>query len=492
MKPQVLNTVWPFQEGCRKLAYVPLLCLIFAAWPKPAAGSDSCNCPDPLLTNPGFEQGTNGWHSAGGTFIATTNGGACGKRTALLDARSSRVRVWQPLSHFPANGQLKLSFLATTAGESSTAPLVKLACYNQADSLLRESVRKIIPATTPQTHLAEYTILIVPPSGTTRIVIEAIAVDGQLLLDGFCLLLLPNEQPVLSALNFPDIEGPAIDDHQPDKLLINGRIRTPYFTTVTGAGITIEGEPAPRTISGPEGTFTLEWSGRNNIPLGIIPRLDTDHRAEITARDLLLLQKILVGDATFASPYQMLAADVNNSQSVTTSDLIILRKLVRGKIKRFPLATNWLFVPAGHQFMAPHNPWFRELPGRIEVFPGQAAVEVEFIGIRIGDLDVFLQSPSAAVPQSPPSTAIHRDRLYQNQPNPFAATTTIGFNLVQSGQVKLRILDSRGNPVRVWHAILENGYQEFHFQREHLPAGHYYYQLETGRSAIIKKLVIVN
>mgnify|MGYP000727113042 CR=1 FL=1 len=61
------------------------------------------------------------------------------------------------------------------------------------------------------------------------------------------------------------------------------------------------------------------------------------------AADLVLISKHILNVERLDSPYKMIAADVNNSQTITTLDLIQLRKLILGKIDKLPESSSWRF-----------------------------------------------------------------------------------------------------------------------------------------------------
>ena len=83
--------------------------------------------------------------------------------------------------------------------------------------------------------------------------------------------------------------------------------------------------------------------------------------------------------------------------------------------------------------------------------------------------------------------------LGQNQPNPFAQTTTISYQLPQKGQVSLKVYDMVGNEITVLaDASQEAGPHAVEFNAADLPAGFYHYTLryedvmKTGKMTLVK------
>lgn len=108
----------------------------------------------------------------------------------------------------------------------------------------------------------------------------------------------------------------------------------------------------------------------------------------VSGADVVALQKHLLGIEPFHSPYQYLAADVNLSGTVTTFDLVLIRRLILGAIPEFPGGRSWRFVPEDFVFPASGNP-LAPLP------PEQIVVErhldtdsqFRFIGVKLGDIN---------------------------------------------------------------------------------------------------------
>jgi hypothetical protein len=83
----------------------------------------------------------------------------------------------------------------------------------------------------------------------------------------------------------------------------------------------------------------------------------------------------------------MIAADVNNSGSITTLDLIQLRKLILNIDTEFANNTSWRFVDADYNFNNPNNPFGESWPEvkNFNNLDGNAAAS--FVGIKVGDVN---------------------------------------------------------------------------------------------------------
>ncbi len=131
------------------------------------------------------------------------------------------------------------------------------------------------------------------------------------------------------------------------------------------------------------------------IPPGVLPMnassiftpVKDDHLLNgVTTYDLLTLSRHILGVKPMTSPYQQIAADVNRSGSITTNDIVELRKLVLGIYTELPNNTSWRFVHNGYIFPNLNNPFSAVFPESKMLYDLQSACS-GFIGMKIGDLN---------------------------------------------------------------------------------------------------------
>ena len=116
----------------------------------------------------------------------------------------------------------------------------------------------------------------------------------------------------------------------------------------------------------------------------IIPKRNDDHMNGVSTLDLVRIQRHLLGLEPFTSPYKMIAADANNSESVSAIDLVELRKLILGLYIELPNNESWRFVDSDFEFADPANPWpFDEI---IEIEAPMTNHE-DFVAIKVGDVN---------------------------------------------------------------------------------------------------------
>ncbi len=82
--------------------------------------------------------------------------------------------------------------------------------------------------------------------------------------------------------------------------------------------------------------------------------------------------------------------------------------------------------------------------------------------------------------------------LSQNYPNPFNPSTSIKFNMPESGSVSLKIYNLLGQQVRTLiNGFIEAGTHTINFNAEGLHSGLYFYKLETAGFSQVKKMTLL-
>ncbi len=115
----------------------------------------------------------------------------------------------------------------------------------------------------------------------------------------------------------------------------------------------------------------------------VTPYRNDYHLNGVSTFDLVLINRHVLGIEPLNSPYKMIAADVNGSNSITTLDIVELRKLILGIYTDLPNVTSWRFVNAGYSFPNPANPFQTIFPETAIVPPSVN----DFVAIKVGDVN---------------------------------------------------------------------------------------------------------
>lgn len=169
---------------------------------------------------------------------------------------------------------------------------------------------------------------------------------------------------------------------------ISGNIKTHWDAPMKGIRVDIGGATSGFALTDSLGNYQFD-----NIPAGgnytLKPKLDTNDLDGVTTYDLVLTSKHILAVEPLDSPWKMVAADVNQSNSITSFDIVEARKLILGINSAFPANTSWRFLPAYTIFGNPNNPFQGGLPpDNISINNLQANYSgADFKGIKIGDVN---------------------------------------------------------------------------------------------------------
>ena len=168
---------------------------------------------------------------------------------------------------------------------------------------------------------------------------------------------------------------------------ITGNISTETSENVLDVEVGIAGSSLLPINTNQTGTYTFP-----SMPIGgnytINPGKNNDYKNGVSTLDLVEIQKHLLGIKDLNTPYKMIAADANNSESITAIDLIELRKLILGIYSELPNNTSWRFVDKEYSFPDPYNPWEQEWPENRIISPLSLGMNyANFFGIKVGDVN---------------------------------------------------------------------------------------------------------
>ncbi|MCO6477151.1 MAG: T9SS type A sorting domain-containing protein, partial [Phaeodactylibacter sp.] len=171
-----------------------------------------------------------------------------------------------------------------------------------------------------------------------------------------------------------------------------GAIATEEDNAVEDVQVSLSGQGTASVMTAGNGAYSF-----SNLQQGydytITPRRNGDYLNGVSTFDLVLMSKHILGVQVLDSPYKMIAADVNNSKSITTLDLIQLRKLILSIDTQMSNNTSWRFVKRSYVFPRPNNPWFEAFPEIVNInnLPGTGISNADFVAIKVGDVNLDAQ-----------------------------------------------------------------------------------------------------
>lgn len=168
---------------------------------------------------------------------------------------------------------------------------------------------------------------------------------------------------------------------------ISGYLKTESGNPVAHAKVWLTGSENWATTSDENGFY--EFSDLTEHGNYSVRAEKTDDLLDgVTTFDLVLLGKHVLNMDPLSSPYKVLASDANNSKSVSTMDVIALRKAILKVENEFPNCPSWRFLDEKFQFSNPQHPFQQPIPTLIQINDlTQAVTQANFMAVKIGDLN---------------------------------------------------------------------------------------------------------
>jgi hypothetical protein len=171
-----------------------------------------------------------------------------------------------------------------------------------------------------------------------------------------------------------------------DPNALQGKIATETNKAIPEAMVSIFGaEMDEEYMTSEDGAYAFgEINIENDYQIKV--DRDKDDLEGVTALDLVLIQRHILGIQLLDSPYKLIAADINNSENISAADLLALRKVILGIDAAFPDNDSWRFVSMNAEMADMNNPW----PFSEDLIVGNAPLQevvADFIGVKIGDVN---------------------------------------------------------------------------------------------------------
>jgi hypothetical protein len=164
-------------------------------------------------------------------------------------------------------------------------------------------------------------------------------------------------------------------------------------TGVQGATVNLSGDANGTQVTTADGTYSFEVPEAGTYT--ITPTKNDNHYQGVDVADVTRIQQHVTGVLPFTDPFQFIAADVNQSNSVSTLDALIVAQALIGNPIAIALfeTHSWRFTDAAYTFPLPGAPWnfpeFLSFPA-IQV----SVANANFIGSKMGDVTGDSGNPS--------------------------------------------------------------------------------------------------
>jgi len=169
--------------------------------------------------------------------------------------------------------------------------------------------------------------------------------------------------------------------------LLVGQVQTSSSLSIPDVTINLIGlDGTIKDITDVNGTYAFD-----NMPKGgnyvVDPIKNSNPLNGISTLDLVFIQRHILHLQMLDNPYKIIAADVNRSETITSHDLIELRKMILGIQDGFANSESWRFVNAAYDFYNPAQPFDGIIPEKYEIINFDDPMTIDFIGLKVGDVN---------------------------------------------------------------------------------------------------------
>ncbi len=172
-----------------------------------------------------------------------------------------------------------------------------------------------------------------------------------------------------------------------DDVMIAGRIATDANLTMENVDVMLQNNsPTPmHYMTDSEGQYAF-----TELPMYgdyiLKPSFEGEILNGVSTADILHIQRHILNIQKFDSPYKIIAADINNSQTISGVDIIELRKVILGIQNEFTNSEVWRFVNPNLGLTDPDNPFpFSENMNLTDL--DHNAHNMDFVGVKTGDVN---------------------------------------------------------------------------------------------------------
>ena len=134
------------------------------------------------------------------------------------------------------------------------------------------------------------------------------------------------------------------------------------------------------------------------------PSRNDDPLNGVSTKDIVKIQRHILGIETLNSGYKMVAADVNNSATITAADVSEIRKLILGVNSTFSKVQSWTFIPKAYVFGS--NPFIAPRESNQVITADEKLIE-NFVAVKMGDVTTDARGHNVAGSSSRNNGKLH-------------------------------------------------------------------------------------
>jgi hypothetical protein len=171
---------------------------------------------------------------------------------------------------------------------------------------------------------------------------------------------------------------------------LQGKIFYSNNESIKNVSVNVSGSDSKSTVTNTTGaySFTIQPSNYTDSYTVVPSKInDPDPLNGIDVLDVATTRRNILQTELFTTPFQTIAADVNESESVSTLDIVLMQALILGIKPGFPNDLQWTFIPATHVFTDALNAF--PFPNNKNITAGELETtpSIDFTGVKLGDVN---------------------------------------------------------------------------------------------------------
>jgi len=320
-----------------------------------ATATDGCNPNTVTITND-FNNSTdgtaNGNYPLGNTTVTFTASDGCGNTSTI----ETIVKVFDDKKPTLICNSNLATDLADMGPNGMVMANVDLFVYDAFDNCTATSELKFFM------EVADDSYDVVPTTMDLAFTCDDFGVVN---LEVYAVDALGNAEVCLTTIDIQDNNN--VCPSQSTEATVAGAIMTEMQDEMDEVQVMlISSSNALPDMTSDGGIFTFP-----NLPVGVdytvVPERDGDDSNGVTTFDIVSMIRHIQNLELLDSPYKIIAADVNNSQSVTMGDVVMVKRLILGIDTEFAFVNSWRFVDMYYEFQNPQNPWEFGFPEMLQL-----------------------------------------------------------------------------------------------------------------------------
>lgn len=215
----------------------------------------------------------------------------------------------------------------------------------------------------------------------------------------------------------------------------------------------------------------------------ITPQSPNDYLNGVSTFDEVVIERHILGQDLFTSPLQLIAADVNTTQTITSLDILLVQQLILQQISEFENSPSWKYV-ANSDDLTLETAFEAQFVHFIEDI-NTNEFDKNFTAVKMGDVNQL--GCGAAITNTDEITLVNE---FSIAPNPFEEATIVSFTLSQKSNVEVLVSDILGRELVRNNAVYSSGNHQFQLTTQSLPkSGIYLITLSNGNSQLTKRII---